>query len=156
MRPWLAVAAVVLVTALSCGGGSPSSSTPVASTPLAGTVDGKPWTASQGRANPWNFDDGGERWLDISSAPLSCSQFFADAELIGTVPWHAGEAYDLGLQQNLTFVVKTDAGLQNYVATNGRVEVISAPDAGIGTVRIRAKFGSDFSVEGEVKLDVCP
>lgn len=155
MRPLLALVVAAVVTALACGGGGPSSSTPVASTPLAGTFNGQPWTAAKGRAKPWTFDDAGERWIDIASTPVTCSQFFADSQLIGTIPWQTGATFELGLKDNLTFVMDTDAGIQNYVATNGRVEVISAPDAGTGVVRIRAKFGADFSVEGEIQLEVC-
>jgi hypothetical protein len=153
MRRLLAVVATVFVTLLACGGGS--SGTPVASTPLAGTFNGQPWTAQKGRANPWGFDDGGERWIDIASSALPCGSFGGDPQIIGTIRWQTGAAYDLGLQENLTFVVQSGGTPQNYVATTGRVEVISAPDAGTGTVRLRAKFDEDFDVEGEIQLDVC-
>ena len=156
MRRVLALAVVAVAAALACGPGGSSTPTPVASTPLAGTYNGSPWTAQKGRAKAWPVGDGGERWLDVASAALPCSSFGGDPQLIGTIPWQTGVAVDFGLQENLTFVVDDGSGTpMNYVATNGRLEVISAPDAGTGVVRIRAKYNDQFSVEGEVQLDVC-
>lgn len=155
LAPFAAAFTVAFVFA-ACGGPTTPTSTPVKSTPLAGTVDGQSWTASPGRASPWPFEDGGLRWIDVSATAITCQDFAPVGQLIGTIPWHAGEAYDLGLQENLTFVVRGDAGTENKVAFNGRVEVISAPDAGgVGTVRIRARFSDNFDVEGEVQLNVC-
>lgn len=151
----LLAAALLAFAFVACGGGGTPSSTPVKSTPLAGTYAGQSWTAATGRASPWPFDDGGERWIDVSANAITCQDFAPEGQLIGTIPWHTGEAYDLGLKQNLTFVVRGDAGIENKVAFNGRVEVIAAPDAGVGTVRIRARFSDGFDVEGEVQLNVC-
>lgn len=155
LAPFAAAFTVALVVA-ACGGGTPQTSTPVKATPLAGTYDGQAWTAATGRASAWPFDDGGLRWIDVSATAITCQDFAPEGQLIGTIPWHDGEAYDLGLQENLTFVVRGDAGTENKVAFNGRVEVLSAPDAGgVGTVRIRARFSDNFDVEGEVQLNVC-
>lgn len=155
LRPCFAALSALAVAAVACGGSGPSTPTPVASTPLAGTFDGRPWTAAKGTATARSFNDPGERWIDIGDAPIACNDFNARAQLIGTIPWKTGEAFELGLSQNVTFVVDTDAGISNKVATNGRIEVVSAPDAGTGTVRIRARFSDKFTIEGEVQLDVC-
>lgn len=141
--------------AVSCGGGGGPSTDPVPATPLAGTFDGRPWTAAKGTASARSFNDPGERWIDISSTALACSTFGGEAQLIGTVPWTTGASYEFGFTKNLTFVVRTDGGVDNKVATTGRMEIISAPDAGTGTIRLRARFGGDFSVEGEVQVEVC-
>lgn len=154
---WFAAAFSVAFAFAACGGGGTTETpTPVKSTPLAGTFEGQSWTAATGRASAWPFDDGGLRWIDVSATAITCQDFAPEGQLIGTIPWHDGEAYELGLKQNLTFVTRSDAGIENKVAFNGRVEVISAPDAGgVGTVRIRARFDDSFDVEGEVQLNVC-
>ncbi|MEW5741075.1 MAG: hypothetical protein AB1938_19290 [Myxococcota bacterium] len=149
------LAPLFAVLALSCGGGGGPSTDPIPATPLAGTFDGKPWTAAKGTASTRAFNEPGERWIDIASTALSCQSFGGEAQIIGTIPWTTGAVEEFGLSKNVTFVVRTDGGIDNLVATTGRLEVISAPDAGTGAIRLRAKFGSDFSVEGEVQLDVC-
>jgi hypothetical protein len=100
--------------------------------------------------------DAGRRSLEISNKVIACGDFAAHSQILGLVPWTVG-SYELSLQQNLTFAVDVDGGIDNLVATNGRVEVLSAPgpDAGVATLRIRATFDSDNSVEGEVAITVC-
>lgn len=132
-----------------------TSATPVASTPLAGTFKGQPWTAAQGRARAWSFGEGNERWIDVGSSPLGCNGA-GDAQLIGTIDWAPGTSYALSLTRNLTFSYDDNGTSENLVAITGRVELVSAPDQGLATVRIRARYDADFSVEGEVQLEVCP
>lgn len=142
--------------------GAPTSTptvVPVKSTPLAGTIGGAPWTARSAVASARRaFDeDGGRRWIDLGAGSFGCADFVPHAEIIGTVPWEAA-AYELSLRNNLTFVVRQpDGGIDNLVATTGRVELLSAPgpDAGPATLRLRAKFGADNDVEGEIAVTVC-
>lgn len=137
----------------------PEAPQPVASTPLTGRVAGVEWTASSAVASARRAfsDDASERWVDLGAGAFDCSDFLPDAELIGTLPWRTG-AYSLGLQRNLTFVVReADGGIRNKVATEGRVEFIEAtgPDAGPSIVRIRARFDAENQVEGQVAISVC-
>lgn len=131
----------------------------MASTPLAGKVNGASWAAVSAVASARRAfsDDNSERWIDLGAGVFDCAAFIPEAEIIGTLPWKTGE-YALGLQRNLTFVVhETDGGISNNVATNGRVEFIEAtgPDAGPSIVRIRARFDADNQVEGQVSITVC-
>ena len=128
---------------------------PVATTPLQGTIGGAPWTAVSATAKGSRGFNPGDKWVDIGSGTFTCDDFVAESDLIVNVPW-ATEAYALSLQHNLTFVVhEADGGIQNKVATSGRVEVISAPDAGTATLRIRARFDAQNSVEGQIDVKVC-
>jgi hypothetical protein len=146
------------LTLVACGAPPPSQPTPVKSTPLAGTVDGQPWQAISATASARKaFSDGGERWIDVSGTDqLNCTSYNQQVQLIGTVPWVTGEAYGLSFTQNLTILTRIpDGGIINNIALSGRVEVVSAPDAGVGTLRIRASAGSGNSVEGQIDVTVC-
>jgi len=146
---------LVLLLLAGCGTPPPAASVPVAATPLAGKVAGASWTARGATASAHRAfsDDGGEKWVDISSSTLSCSGF-PEAQVIGTIPWNT-PAYDLSFSHNLTIVVhETDGGIMNYVAINGRVELYDVTDAG-ARLRVRAIANADNSVEGEIGLTVC-
>ena len=146
------------LTVLGCGAAQPPPVEPVKSTPLAGTVDGQAWQASSATGSAQKaFSDGGERWIDVSgTAQLTCTGYNQAVQLIGTVPWVTGEAYNLSLARNLTILTRTaDGGIMNNIALSGRVEVLSAPDSGVGTLRIRAASGSGNGVEGQIDVTVC-
>lgn len=142
-----------------CGTAEPmvNEPTPVASTPLSGTVGGAAWAAVSATASARRSfsDDGGERWIDIGSGAFDCSDFVPEAQIIGVFPWKV-DAYALSFNRNLTFVVhEADGGIENLVATNGRVEVISAPDAGTATLRIRARYDAENEIEGQIDVTIC-
>ncbi len=151
---------ITMCLALSaCGSMPPPGPTPVSSTPLAGTWNGVPWRAVSGVASARRAfsDDAGSRWLDVKNGQLTCADFVPAAQIIGIIPWQVG-GYDLSFQHNLTFVVdRPDGGLDNLVATQGRVELVDAPgpDAGPAHLRIRAHFDAQNSIEGEVTVTVC-
>lgn len=129
--------------------------TPVATTPLQGTVGGASWTAVSATASGSQGFNPGDKWVDIGAGTFDCTAFVPDSDIIVNVPWVEG-AYALSFSKNLTFVVReADGGIENKVATSGRVEVISAPDAGTATLRIRAKFDEANSIEGQIDVSVC-
>jgi hypothetical protein len=138
---------------------TPPAPVPVKSTPLAGTVNGQPWAPVSATASARKAfsEDGGEKWIDLGATHFTCNDFVPEAEVIGTIPWQTGAAYDLSLSHNLTIIThKPDGGgIVNNIAISGRVEVISAPDAGVGTIRIRANASSDNAVEGQIDVTVC-
>lgn len=154
LKPW-----VVLLAACGAPTPMPPAPEPVKTTPLAGTIDGQPWAAVSAIASARRaFDeDGGRRWIDVGAGRFTCADFVPRAELIGTVPWQVA-SYELSLRNNLTFVVRqADGGIDNLVATSGRVELVTAPapDAGPATLRVRAKFDAENTVEGEIAVVVC-
>ena len=151
------VTAVLVGLVAGCGGPPEQQKpTPVKTTPLTGTVDGQAWTPIAATARTQSFSDPGERWIDISATAFTCATFVPEAEIIGTVPWVTGTAYELSLARNLTIIThKPDGGIVNNIATNGRVEIVSAPDAGVGTIRIRASAGTGNRVEGQIDVSVC-
>jgi hypothetical protein len=158
----LAVASAGAVVAVACGGGSQMMmDVPVKQQPLAGTVNGLPFTAVSATASgQLAMDTGGapgDKWIDIYDSQVDCSNSFPSytRKLITTVPWKV-TSYNFGFTQNLTFAYQDDAGVsQNEVATLGRAEIISAPDAGTGTIRIRAEAHANNTVEGEIQVQVC-
>lgn len=153
MRSLPAAVAVLAVTlGLSCGGAS--GGTPVKSQALTGTIDGKPWTvafADLGTA----FSDG-DRFLNLYSEARTCNDFSPPTQpsLITSVKWNVGTTDS----QQITFVVpKPGGGAPSNRPTFGqRLEILSAPDAGTGTIRLRATDGSSAnSVEGEATVTLC-
>jgi hypothetical protein len=150
----------LLALALFAACGPAGTSVPLAvnASPLAGTVGGRPWRAVGGVASKNAFSpDSGTRSVEIGNKVIACNDCGAHAQLLTLVPWTVG-TYDLSLQRNLTFAVDLeDGGIDNLVATQGRVEVATAPgpDAGGASLRIRAAFDADNTVEGEVTITVC-
>lgn len=153
-----------------CGGGSSSSdagsSAPVSHQPLAGTVNGQPWTAGYATAQDRGDSSGYFVTVYAQGVDAGCYGGSLDVpELLTSVPWTANSAYDFSLQHNLTFSFKDGSGNdQNDVATSGRIELDAAPafvdtDGGpptTTTLRIRGKFDANNSVEGQVNVVVCP
>jgi len=153
----LMAALTAVLAALACGPSTPTVN-PVKQQVLTGTIGGQPFTFQSGTASGSKVfgNDGGEKWIDVYDAPaIDCSVFSpgAQRELLGTIPWQVKD-YDLNLVHNLTLL---SMGSHNDIATSGRVEIVSAPppDAGPATIRIRAYFDADNTVEGEVQLQVC-
>jgi hypothetical protein len=156
--------AAAAVAALSCGS-SPQMmmDVPVKQQPLAGKINGQPWSAVSATASAMKAFTAGERWIDVYDTQIDCSVFSPnpDSEIIGTVPWQVTN-YNLGfggMSKTLTLVYHDDGGMViNEIITDGRVEVVSAPDPDAGTpalIRIRADQNENFDVEGEIHVQVC-
>ena len=141
-----------------CGPAGTSIPLAVNAAPLAGTLGGIPWRAVGGVASKSAFSpDSGTRRVEIGNKVIACNDFGAHAQVLTLVPWTVG-TYELSLQRSLTFAVDLeDGGIDNLVATQGRVEVVTAPgpDAGPASLRIRAAFDADNAVEGEATITVC-
>jgi hypothetical protein len=128
---------------------------PVSSSPLAGTIDGKPFTARSALLRA-GFSGDSERMLSIYDVDATCGKgVTSDREILTSIPWTTGYADDLGFngKPTVTFVV---GAANNHVATVGRIEVVDATTDGttLGTVRLRATM-KEHKVEGEVKVQVC-
>jgi len=154
--------AAAAVAALSCGS-SPQMmmDVPVKQQPLTGKINGTTFTAVSATASGQKAIDtggtAGEKWVDIYDSQIDCSTAFPDPtrKVILTVPWQV-TSYDFGFSHNATLFYLDDAGVsQNIAALVGRAEIITAPDAGTATIRVRADGNADNTVEGEVQVQVC-
>ena len=154
MRPRVALAALAALAG--CGDPEPTRS-PIPDTPLAGTLNGKAFTAQTALASS-KVAGPGEKWIDVYGTACTCTTQDPSAEpkIIATIPWEAGKAYDFGAQQNITFTYKDPSGQwENNLVLNGRLEVIRAGAAGeTGRIKLEGISGSD-SVKGAVDVVVC-
>jgi hypothetical protein len=146
---------VAFSVGLACGGGGSSSGTPVKAQVLAGSIDGQSWTVQSATLEP--AFSSGDRFLNLYSTVRTCDDFSPPTapSLLTSVQWKVGTLEP----QQITFVVpKPDGGAPNNIVTFGqRLEILTAPDAGTGTIRLRATDGSAAnSVEGEATVTVCP
>ena len=143
IKPWAVCVAALGMAGLAfngCGGsGGPQGGGPVASTPLAGNIDGRPFTPISALAVTSSFFDGGVRWFNVYEQAASCANTnpslpLGGRSILSEVPYNTGQSYNLsfgGGGHTVTFVVNRDSGYDNLIAFNGRIEVISAPqDAG--------------------------
>jgi len=167
MKLGMMFAGILALTAVACTSETDSSSGktgPVSSTPLTGTIEGKSFAGKFGVARKGFGDDqAGERMIEIYDTEVKCSAFGSDtpdAYLLFSVPWKAGTARDFSFggkdSQTATFVVKKDGETKNIISTQGRVEILEAPEeaGATGKLRLRAT-AKENSVEGEVSVEVC-
>lgn len=129
---------------------------PVAKSALEGTIAGKSFKAASAVARA-GFDDDGTRSITIYEDVVTCADGFAGGEsermILTSAAWEDGFASAFSLQQNATLV---PAAGENFVATQGRIEIVSAAAAGEkGTIRLRAYYDEDNQVEGEIEIEVC-
>jgi hypothetical protein len=157
----LSSVAVLSVGCSSSDGDGDDSGGPVASGPLAGTIDGKPFTAKSAIATP--DKDGGKTSITVYDIDVTCesSNPQVDRRILTSVPWKAGternlklDFSDLNGSQTVTFVLGSS---NNIISNSGRIEVLEAPSekGAKGKIRLRASAQS-HSVEGEVAVTVCP
>ncbi len=145
---------------------SAAASGPVAAKPLAGSIEGKTFSAKTALAHKSGFSsdaDDGKRSIDIYEDEVSCDDFGhkSDRSILFSVPWKAGTQRDFKLDfssegQTATFVIQRDGKTDNIISTQGRVEIIEAPTekGSKGKIRIRATAQSN-SVEGEIAVTMC-
>jgi hypothetical protein len=150
-----------LVTGCSSSSGGGGATGPVATTPLAGTVDGQSFTAKTALAHD-GFDSG-KKSIDIYDTDVNGEAFGQSSkrEILLDVDWTAGSAKDFSLGsgtagQTATFVVDKNGTPDNIISTTGRVEIIDAPTTkgSTGKMRLRATAEGN-QVEGEVPVQVC-
>lgn len=124
----------------------------VATTPLAGTVGGQPWTFVAGHTNA--FLSEGE---DDFFATLYPAQFTAcgssepsGSHLIVSVPKAVGD-YDMGPQLNMTFVVGSS---DNLIAFDGRI-IVDEVTATKVVGGLHGEFDGDNEVNGRFEISIC-
>lgn len=144
-----------MTTGCSGGGDAADGDSPVASSALSGSFGGSTFSAVSATASV-GFDDDGERRIEIYDSEVTCETFGGGSgrSILVSAPWQEGYASALSLKQNITFY--TPPG-DNLVATQGRIEIVSAPtEAGQkGKLRLRAFANDDNQVEGEIEVEVC-
>jgi hypothetical protein len=138
------------------GGGASDPGTAVKSQPLAGTINGKPFTAKVAIARP-GFSGSGKQ-VDVYDVDATCDQQPALASgdhqiLLDVANWADGTAYQLDTSHSLTFV---EEPANNFVTFTGRVEVTKTGTADApGTIALRANDADKGSVEGQVQVLNC-
>ena len=156
-----ALVATLATGLVACGGGTAdgNGSSTVSSQPLAGTIDGQPWTFVAGQTDhflskPTTFF----ATLYDQPIPTACTAGDppgAARSLILNIPTKVGE-YPLSLALNQTFVYSTgvDNGFQNDIATTGLLEVTSLTATTIqGGVKMAV--GATDSVDGQFEISIC-
>lgn len=158
-RSWPSLAfapqlALLLGFAVAC-----SSSDPVASTPLKGTVFGAPFEAKVANLKAIEATPGLSSVL-IYSRDVPCNADDTERpSLDAQVTWKTGTV-EADLSSSKTTGVgfrryKSAGSIESIQATKGRLEVIQASDTA-GTMRIRAEDEQGNTVEGEIAVRVCP
>jgi len=141
-------------TLVACGAGPADE--PVPGTPLAGQLNGVPWTA--GSAHARDASDPGEKIVSIyPDVDLACGRLGDDPYVTAVLPWTAG-VQPLGLDAEATVFIYLD--MTAHVVFDGRIEILEAPtDVGAtAPFRIRAVFedeDDDLFVEGEIAVQLC-
>lgn len=167
MKLGLFVAAIAVAALSGCSSSDSSSSSgktgPVASTPLEGTIDGKPFEGKFARAQQGFGGGDGEVSIDIFDKEVACDSFEQTTEpyVLLSVPWKAGTARDFKFAskpegQTATFVIQKDGKTDNVISVDGRVEIVDAPTekGATGKLRLRATAEGN-NVEGEVSVKYC-
>jgi hypothetical protein len=146
-----ALLAVAMCAWAACG-----TSYEVADQPLAGTIDGEPWTFVAGATDAF-LSEGEDEFFaglyDEAFEPCQYSEPDRPTFLIASIPKQPGE-YEFSLSLNMTFVVDRDDGPDNLVATDG---VIVVDEVTATTVRggLHGVFDDDNEVNGTFEVAIC-
>ena len=146
---------LMLVVAAACSSESPQDE-PVPAVPLAGTLNGMPWTAGSANAKPASTPGEMRIWI-YPDAALGCSAFGDDPYVAMVFPWLAG-AQPINFGSEAVAFIYMDATA--HVVLDGRIELPDAPTAVGATplLRLRASFqdgDDDMFVEGEIAVQIC-
>jgi hypothetical protein len=154
----LALAAVIAAGLTGCGGAGGGGGS-VSAQPLAGMINGQPWTFVAGQTDAFLSSTGDKYFADLYDAPITTPCSIADpagsiGHLILNIPKTAGH-YPLSLSLNQTFSYQDAKGTyQNDIATSGTLDVtsISATEI-VGGVNMA--YGTNDSVDGQFTISVC-
>lgn len=148
---------VVVALCLAACGGDGDSDTPVATSALTGTIDGRSFTAVTALAD--RGFDANEKFVTIYEMQRGCDDFTplptGGRSILVAREWKP-LTQQLSFENNITFVVREEDGPNNIIVTTGRLELIDTPaEVGkVGTLRLRASNGAD-KVEGQVSVTIC-
>jgi hypothetical protein len=150
MRLLLIATACVL---MSCS--SSSNDAPIASTPLAGTIGGRSFTAKSARARK-SVSNAKKKSITIYDADTTCASTPSTDRWISATPiWEVGATQD---PYEVAWYVGGTAGGTGtiYIAESAKIEVVEAPTTvgSAGIIRIRASNKGD-SIEGQISVQIC-
>jgi hypothetical protein len=148
------IAGMMLMTgmmlAAGCGG---DDGVEIATTPLAGTINGEAWTFKSGETDAFLSEGDDNFFAELYGEDVEACGFGGGggSHILGAVPKVAGE-YDLSLALNVTF---SYGDSENLVATEGRIVVddVSATEL---HGAMHAIYDDANEVDGTFTLTICP
>ena len=158
MRAVLFATAVVGLAA--CGGDDGGAPGTIATQPLAGMIDGQPWSFVAGKTDAFLSETGDKFFATLFDKPFAsspCDEFEpqdATHSLILNIPKAVGR-YALSLSLNQTFSYPKGNSTQNDIATSGTLEVTELTATSLSG-GVKMAYGSRDSVEGQFMITVCP
>jgi hypothetical protein len=153
--------AVLFATAIAglpaCGGDGDGAPGMIAAVPLAGTIDGQPWTFVAGQTDAF-LSDGDTFFATLFDKPFAapCDELQpqgATHSLILNIPKAVGR-YALSLRLNQTFSYPKGGSTQNDIATSGTLEVIELTATSLSG-GVKMSTGARNSVEGQFMITIC-
>lgn len=149
MNKLICVVSLSLLAA-ACGGDSFD----ITDQTLQGQVGGQSWTLVAGDTSAFLSDD------ESFFASLYAEDFEACGfsqptgnSLILSIPTSPGD-YELSLQRNMTFVVDSEAGPDNLIATEGLIVVDEVTPTTI-TGGVHARYDGSNEIDGNFTVTIC-
>ena len=120
-------------------------------TPLAGMVEGQPWTLKTGATNAFLSSGSDTFFADFYSVAYKCNDPEPSGPaLIVSVPKAPGD-YPMSLQRNMTFTNGSD----NKIAVDGLVHIDTVTATTI-TGGLVGTYDAANTVSGQFTLTICP
>lgn len=130
-----------------------------ATTPLAGTINGAPWTFEGGGTDAFLSDEDGffTDFFGEAEADVCNPTGTTAPRILTQLPTEVGEVR-MGFSNNLTFSYEDENGdLQNDVAVSGGGFRIDEIDEAGGTISGAIKASTNgHEVDGEFTVTICP
>ncbi|HEY4178298.1 MAG TPA: hypothetical protein VGM90_15730 [Kofleriaceae bacterium] len=148
----LALVVMVVATLAACGTDSVSEVSP---DPLAGMINGQPFTFVGGETNPFLSEGDDNFFSDLYGETYTACGFShpSGPHLIASIPMTPGE-YTLSLDLNMTFTYNDGSTVQNLIATRGRLVVDEVTSTTV-TGGLHGIYNGDNEVDGQFSLTVC-
>ena len=126
--------------------------------PLQGAINGASWQFQVGHTDAF-LSEGEDDFFAVMYGETYTPCEFPEPDsdyIIVSVPKTPGD-YGMSLTLNMTFVWDNAGDTENYVATTGRIEVYEVTSTSVsGGLYAIFDNDSDFEVDGEFSLAVCP
>jgi hypothetical protein len=147
-----------------CGGGdgTTGSSSSISSQPLAGMINGQPWTFVAGQTDAFLSSMNSTYFANLFDMPLAtpCNEFQPPGSmrnLILNIPKSVGHN-SITLSLNQTFSYQDPSipnnGFQNDIATTGEIDVTELTATTIkGGVKM--SYGTKDAVDGQFEITLC-
>jgi hypothetical protein len=136
--------------AAACGGDSFE----ISQQTLQGEVGGQSWNFVAGDTSAFLSDEDGFFAALYAESFEACG--FSQPEgnsVLMSIPTSAGD-YDLSLSRSMTFVVESESGPENLIATSGRI-VVDEVTATTITGGIHARYDGSNEIDGNFTITIC-